>query len=64
MIVPAVQDDIRVPAGDEALHGGLYVVGWQVQRSRQMVFPVVRLREHFEQVEGIAAIDLVAQLFA
>jgi hypothetical protein len=62
MIVPAVQDDLRVFVGSEPSHARLHIVRRQVQGTRQMVLPIVGDRKHLEEKKGFAALDLLSQL--
>ena len=58
VVVPAVQDDLRVFPGRDAGHGGLDVIRGHVNCAGQMMLSVVWRREHFEEMKRVAAVDL------
>jgi len=62
MIIPTIEDDLRVFGGHEAFDRRRNIVRGQMHRSRQMVLPEVRVRQHLEQMKGVAAIDLLTKL--
>src|SRR5688572_31654428 len=62
MVVPAIQHDVGVLRGSNALHGCLDVARRHMHRPREVVLAIVRLRQDLEQHERIATVDLFPQL--
>ena len=58
MVVPAVQNDLRVLPWSDAGHGALDVIRGHVNRAGQMMLSVVWCREHLEEMKRVAAVDL------